>query len=689
MFFKTIKIKNLFSYKDVEFNLKKPSASNKNIVLIFGRNGFGKTSFLNSIKLLFHGPNDELLNEALPGRKLSIKSFTQGNLPDWYGILNQEARTSEEYKCYISIDWEDDDGNSVTASRVWRLDVDSGADLNGKLTVIIDTGIKRERLSEKQAQDYLESVLPMDFMPFFFFDGEKISFLAQSSERSREKQIEKLLGLHKFDLIIDTLKKIANEKKKHFTSDETRERFDQINLEITKTKRKQSDSKNKHAFLKHELEDLNNDLAKTKRDLETLTQTTSKNTTIDYSSKKETLVEKLQNANDTICQLMSELPLLTNRNLTERALTELTSITLSDNASQIDLLKELKEEIPSRVFVFSPHSEVPLTLDQKNFYNNKLERALNEKLEGFSELNKSLINIPQSIARITSTQLAIFLEDKHKRKQLTEALTTAHEAPIKIKEIENELVYNTTTQNPQAKDEKIKALHEKLSTLSREIGKKETELESFKTEYNSKALTDRINKLQKESDTLREEITFSDNAEKAWHKAKSLQRSFSNLKNQYKKEASTRLNDVINQKFQCIMTSHKQIAKIILKPENFTWELFDREGAIIGGASISSGMKQLIATSLVWTLQQLAGRNYPLVIDTPLARIDRGNQEALLKEYYPKASQQVIILPTDSELNLSKFNIIKDNIYKTITLKNTNGTNTELSYTSPFIEPEE
>jgi len=55
-------------------------------------------------------------------------------------------------------------------------------------------------------------------------------------------------------------------------------------------------------------------------------------------------------------------------------------------------------------------------------------------------------------------------------------------------------------------------------------------------------------------------------------------------------------------------------------------------------------MKQLMATALLWALSEVSGKQVPVVVDTPLARIDSGHQEAILTHYYPNAADQVIIL---------------------------------------------
>ena len=65
---------NIFSYKDkVTFNFE----TDHNIHLIIGENGFGKTSFINSLKIALHGITRELLQ--IGETKLSAFEYVTGS----------------------------------------------------------------------------------------------------------------------------------------------------------------------------------------------------------------------------------------------------------------------------------------------------------------------------------------------------------------------------------------------------------------------------------------------------------------------------------------------------------------------------------------------------------------------------------------------------------------------------------
>jgi len=67
---------------------------------------------------------------------------------------------------------------------------------------------------------------------------------------------------------------------------------------------------------------------------------------------------------------------------------------------------------------------------------------------------------------------------------------------------------------------------------------------------------------------------------------------------------------------------------------------------------------------LVWALAQASQRPLPIVIDTPLGRMDKEHRRNMLQYYFPYANRQVIILSTDEEVADEWKEIVKDYISK-------------------------
>jgi DNA sulfur modification protein DndD len=132
------------------------------------------------------------------------------------------------------------------------------------------------------------------------------------------------------------------------------------------------------------------------------------------------------------------------------------------------------------------------------------------------------------------------------------------------------------------------------------------------------------------------------------------------------------IEGAINQRFRELMTSHALIAKIQVE-EDFSLRYLDAAQQPVGMGNLSAGMKQLVAQALLWGLKDVSRKEAAVVVDTPLARIDREHQMNLLRRYYPQAGRQVIILPTDAEIDREKYQMLQPHIYREYRLDNAQG----------------
>ena len=83
---------------------------------------------------------------------------------------------------------------------------------------------------------------------------------------------------------------------------------------------------------------------------------------------------------------------------------------------------------------------------------------------------------------------------------------------------------------------------------------------------------------------------------------------------------------------------------------------------------LSAGEKQLMVISLLWALAICSKKKLPVIIDTPLSRLDSIHREALISTYFPNASDQTIILSTDSEIDQKYYELMKPHIGDEFTL---------------------
>jgi DNA sulfur modification protein DndD len=111
----------------------------------------------------------------------------------------------------------------------------------------------------------------------------------------------------------------------------------------------------------------------------------------------------------------------------------------------------------------------------------------------------------------------------------------------------------------------------------------------------------------------------------------------------------------------------------ILPDSNFEVKLYNIQGSEIDKTKLSAGEKEIYAISLLWALIQVSGKNLPILIDTPFGRLDSIHRRNLTKNYFPKASHQVILLSQDEEIVGEYYNVLKPCIAQEFTIKNENG----------------
>jgi DNA sulfur modification protein DndD len=107
MKFLRIELENLFAYRGVQGLDVGMTTPDRNIVLVWGRNGMGKTSLLRAIQLLFLGAEDTRSRTiGFPPRTLPHRQFVLGDGANWSGIINRRARKIDpEAQARVRIEW--------------------------------------------------------------------------------------------------------------------------------------------------------------------------------------------------------------------------------------------------------------------------------------------------------------------------------------------------------------------------------------------------------------------------------------------------------------------------------------------------------------------------------------------------------------------------------------------------------
>ena len=161
MIFQRLHIHNLFSYRGTcSFDLAPPAESDgRNIVLIWGRNGYGKTSFINSLKLALAGVSDDLRASVHAGRNFKRDHFLLGMGDEWMGVFNRQARANGERTFGVKLEWAEPEG-LVTLQREWTLEGKSVSERLEVMPRLAKPSLDMDSPLEGESRAFIQARLP-------------------------------------------------------------------------------------------------------------------------------------------------------------------------------------------------------------------------------------------------------------------------------------------------------------------------------------------------------------------------------------------------------------------------------------------------------------------------------------------------------------------------------------------------
>lgn len=660
MIFEKIILNNMFSYcGEVVFDLA-GKTDQKNIVLISGRNGFGKTSFLNAIKLLFTGVTDDLRSEVRRQRKPSPKQYVVGSGDDWWGIFNRHAKADSSAFCSVEIIWREN-GEQITARREWTVRNDN---YDEQFTI----QLYDKTLNNEEAKSFLDERLPDDYVPFFFFDGEKMQELVSANIAQLAEHIERLLNISHVNNLRMALKAAIADWQSEGALDQAAE------AELEKTKNedhileKEIEAEiQKEKDLQYNLENLEEEIEILQNRMESFRSFISKQNEAGVQRRISELKKKKEKL---LIEIGEELPhdiiFLANQQLINKVHDELNNYLSGNKIQETSLKDQLIEFLADDIFDRPPFPNTPISDDHKQFYKTKLLRKIQEYTgrqnsasgDSLFTLNISDANVLQECIQPYINSYPLRIEKKKVFSELQSVKNELYQRRVELLNIsglsvEEKHAYESLKKELREKNKERDEIRDNLSAIKHKKNELLRKKEGLKMEIKRKE----------------RELQLSKAARKKINKAKEIQVFFNSYKDRLKKRRRVELEESINLYFKKIMTSNELIQHIAID-DNFGIHFQDKDGSLIGMSSLSAGMKQLAATSLLWALKTCSGRPMPIIVDTPMARIDKGNQENLLRHYYPAVGEQVILLPTDSELDERKYNLLKPYIYQEYVLEN-------------------
>ena len=606
--------------------------NSKPIVLIGGMNGRGKTTFLEAVLLALYGENSFAYRES--------KYTTFGK------YLASHVNTSHEnsncsIKLEFSIDANDSDTYAITRS--W----DCSMKRLRWETVVEKNGTISKFLTDNWAM-FIENIFPSGIAGFYFFDGEKIAAQATESTNQQTKEsIKALLGLNVIDLLGRDLTRLLNSSSKNINTEEENKKLQLLQRKINDLE--QSLNKINEKIDKENLKII--ELNKKKEWL-----------TLEYRSKGGELIDNKKELLDKRVNLKADL-LMAESNLIEFASGHLPLLMVNELLKKVEV-----ESLEERDYKYS---EIAIDiidryfcryLEQNKDRDGDIGTFINSIKSDISEKNvKLLYDLPEYVlAQLRMLLNSVLEADKENIRNIFErkkAITTEINTINSYLDVElDEKEINRLYKSIRTTEQRILGSEAKIEVLQESKKKIEWEISAINSEH------------EKLVEIILQQLETKDDDYRIVKYTQMAKRILEMYKQKLQKRKIDVLSNVMTECFHRLVAKKDLINKILIDEKTIEFVYLDKLDKEIPRESLSAGEKQLVVISLLWALAICSKKKLPVIIDTPLSRLDSSHRKALIQIYFPNASEQTIILSTDTEIGLQEYELMKDNICNAYTL---------------------
>jgi DNA sulfur modification protein DndD len=642
----------------------------KNIIIISGKNGYGKTTFLMSLVWCLYGKN---MNEVDEYYKEQIK---QGGGYAKYisNSLNRLAKSEAETSFYVAMKFVDVDIQAIPCKEITiRRTYDTESSNAEKLEILFDNQ-PNELINEYGAEHFIRDfIIPLESAKFFFFDAEKIVSLAEANDIEQRKELSKayseVLGIKKYedlttnlvDLQIRYKKDSATaEEKKRLIELQKNEELNELNLKefaevITTTKENIDELKFEERQIQEKLIQENNVISE--EELQSL------------YLRKDKIELEIQDQLKDLKELLDLAPFAIAGDMQTQVLEQIEKEKEKNEVLFHDEeIDQKTENILYEVDQQRIHFELPIQQKIVEFYNNTFRNLIRKHFFDVDDSNKIDVKKLQEFTEGETNEFNQILNNlKNSFKTHFKNVNQSYSTLLSEK---NNINKKLGEAESKGEDELIKSLRKKQKEIEKEIAnlydkQVNTEVDIKTTENDQVQIKSQISALTKKIDTA---DLYKDKDDLT----KELVNELKDFIKRYKVEKKKSLEERILAGLDTLM--HKKIVKKVVVEmidEHINIRILNSKGAEIPKESLSMGEKQLYATALLKALVEESNINFPVFVDSPMQKFDEDHATNVIKYFYPNISEQVVIFPIlKKELTQDEFKMLSKNISKCYLINN-------------------
>ncbi|MGI6554472.1 MAG: DNA sulfur modification protein DndD [Bacillota bacterium] len=625
------------------FSFDLSTTNQKNVILLGGQNGAGKTSLIEAIRVALLGPY-----------AFGLKTYSDSYFEEVRRMLNKNALENKERHYSIQLDFdisEDLENQHYKFIRHWEIKNDR---IKEKFDVVKDGDFLKE-FGKEILLTKIREEYPRRLLDLCLFDGEEIGKIANSSFISSYlKSVSRIL------FNVDLFEKLEEDLNFYCRFELNQDSLSEVEKEYQIQEKNRESLLNRINDLEQEIQVLKQRIEQNSEEVELLKKDFFIYGGVSEAKKRKMLndlneKERLRQRNiESIRIFVSKwLPLLLVKDLLTRVNKQMELEQEYETYKYVEF-KILHSDLDSLIETLKPHS----LLSDKEL-NSILK---NELLKLFQPSMDVPIHRPSFAQRSEINMLCQALSRMDLSKVLRE-FKENEELLAKIQSIRKRV--QETDQNYDLKNmlEKIENLGTANEVLKQELLHKTETLENLMVE-----LTCCENQLS----TIRKRLSLSKKNQTSFilsNKIIEISEKFRYiLLNKKLKEVSSEVREILAD----ALHKNDLLRDISISPDTFDLIIKSERGTPIDIDQLSAGEKQVVLLSLTRALFKVSGRKLPMFFDTLLGRLDESHRENIISRLIPTFSDQVIILATDSEINAKNFKLLSPYLNSVYTINQTN-----------------
>jgi len=326
---------------------------------------------------------------------------------------------------------------------------------------------------------------------------------------------------------------------------------------------------------------------------------------------------------------------------------------------QLLLEEQVTQQEAGQTLLNAAKAEIRQRMTNSDFWK-KLPKLTEDQKAKMRDALTDVIDTPLSVEHSEPTNMVHLLAGPQQRRLTSWIDQAIHEVPNRVRSIaaqlerdSRELQKTEETLRKIPADDVLKPLLEELHGLHQELA--DVSKQTLAKEEQLKTVELQLNELQRQYDEAAKRIGMLTTHTKKIALAERMQKALEEYKDSLIEKKVVRLQETVSECFNTLSRKKDALRRIAIDPRTFAVTLYDRRNQPLPKAQLSAGEKQIYAISMLWALAKISGRPLPIIIDTPLGRLDSDHRSLLVQHYFPVASHQVLILSTDTEVDQSYF----------------------------------